>query len=67
MQCAGNRGEDYHGLDGKSMFNSPHWNVAAISNGLWSGARMRDVRDVLKFISKYFFLVNNFECLVFLF
>jgi sulfite oxidase len=43
MQCAGNRGEDYHGLEGKGMFNSPHWNVAAISNAKYGGARMRDV------------------------
>jgi sulfite oxidase len=43
MQCAGNRGEDYHGLNGKPMFNAPHWNIAAISNAKYGGARMRDV------------------------
>lgn len=43
MQCAGNRGEDYHGLDGKPMFNAPHWTIAAISNAKYGGARMRDV------------------------
>jgi sulfite oxidase len=25
------------------MFNAPHWNVAAIGNAKWSGARMRDI------------------------
>lgn len=46
IQCAGNRGEDYHGI-GKGgttgVFQAPHWNVGAISNGLWRGPRMRDI------------------------
>eukprot|EP00056_Hartaetosiga_gracilis_P015397 m.241648 g.241648 ORF g.241648 m.241648 type:complete len:702 (+) comp24989_c0_seq1:224-2329(+) len=46
IQCAGNRGEDYHGIgSGPSgaTFLSPHWAGGAISNAKWTGVRMRDL------------------------
>jgi len=46
VQCAGNRGEDYHGIgNGPSAatFLAPHWTGGAISNAKWTGVRMRDL------------------------
>jgi len=46
LQCAGNRGEDYHGLgkgETTGVFQAPHWNVAAIGNAKFTGVRMRDI------------------------
>eukprot|EP00049_Salpingoeca_infusionum_P009776 m.166073 g.166073 ORF g.166073 m.166073 type:complete len:711 (-) comp14440_c0_seq1:1600-3732(-) len=49
IQCAGNRGEDYHGL-GKgpsgATFLAPHWSAGAISNCKWTGVRIRDLLKV---------------------
>ena len=46
IQCAGNRGEDFHGMgkgSTKSTFLAPHWTGGAISNAKWGGVRIRDV------------------------
>ncbi len=47
IQCAGNRGEDYHGIGcggpSKAVFIAPHFSGGAISNAKWTGVRIRDL------------------------
>jgi sulfite oxidase len=48
VQCAGNRGEDFHGMGkgpSKATFLAPHWAAGAISNALWKGVRIRDILE----------------------
>jgi len=44
LQCAGNRREDLHGVDGdRKIFIAPHWVIGAMSTAKWGGVKMRDV------------------------
>jgi sulfite oxidase len=45
LQCAGNRREEFNMEDGKRVFISPNWRVAAFSNAKYKGVYLRDVLE----------------------